>query len=1161
MKLFISLALKLALAGGVFVSSVGLGGCVSSRDTRNGVFDENQYIKKSFLIPHPDDKNDPGWIMQGTIEQVSTPNPLAAIGLYPGSYNSQIFKFNITSDKLQTISQRGDWAKPDIARADAVVNAWPVTNVDLKFRVNLDGETTNFYEENLEQPWGQREWVKMQVAKNDLSDFAAIDPSFLTDALKHCVDLGNTSSSLVPNSFRVDYENNYLTWKVAVTMPLTTDDAVCRAGFTKDMSLTDRVSVTAVVMYSIKRLDPLPAADAANRYVPLELGEKDPIRRKYGFFENVSGQYTPRDIATGDNDPDLTTNSGLLGARQLVTRFDPNKDIVYYFEPGIPDERKLVFTGPDGVAAQTNALFESVGVKARLFFKEADADLKEGEPIRELGDIRYSFVRYMRDPGIHAGFLGVGAGIEDPRTGERLKATVIIYEDQGPKALAFQYDGLLQTLGASPGLTSLDDAGNATDNPWPALPLPCKDGDVATADAYAQKGDSILKRRHNQTTLFDKMQTYLNRPAAQYGPLNPSDFVKAPDPKFRELYNEVLPHFVFGDPFANNFVTPEGGQGVFGPTPAQLWEMRKKEVEFEKVLGDIDRGLVPYADHEGQIGIVAAAEFSNRLKELTHNHQMLDYTEQVLFKKHMDLPSPFPLLQAYTRGSRRCVGGQWETPTQWMRRYTGDYLTRAMWHEFGHNLGLRHNFMGSVDERNFPRYTDASGEHYGMLSSSVMEYENRFMDSAYKPGWGPYDKAALAWVYTNDKRSGASASGLGSFSVSGQVNKDGPWKDPLGFRPDGSEINYYFCTDEHVTRTPLCQRTDYGVTPAQITSSQIDQYDWQYQFSNQRSFYKYRSFASYGSNVASTMTNLRRFIPFAAEFSGVGDLIRRRKIAPPPGVPFATFLDSLQNQLIDSITSGTTLTAAFHKAVIQQASGERPFSTSVDPTFGDVNVQGIIIDKVFAAQGWLGLSPVLDQNPNTTGRYSAPYTEGISELYQTVAADTLDTVLGGGYDTYPWLIQSNIALFAQDSHSPNFNIAYASYREWTAVQYFPREDQFVEFFQSKAKAAGFKGTNPTTGVAVDCSNAAVAAGQPCTYDPREFDDTLQTLTLPDGHTWVWMYIRDRNAWVTAERDRNPITFRRIRDYTTVAAQGRDGTDLYALERPVKFYVDAFLQYR
>jgi hypothetical protein len=600
---------------------------------------------------------------------------------------------------------------------------------------------------------------------------------------------------------------------------------------------------------------------------------------------------------------------------------------------------------------------------------------------------------------------------------------------------------------------------------------------------------------------------------------------------------------------------------VFGPSTAELWKMRSKEVELEKILGDIDRGITPYNDVEGPEGIVAATAFVNKLKDLTLNHQMLDYTEQNLFRRSMDLSSPYPLLEAYTRGARRCIGGKWETPTEWVRRYVDEYYQHVLWHEFGHNLGLRHNFMGSVDQRNFPTYTDDAGDHYGMMTSSVMEYWDHNFDSAFHQGWGPYDRAALAWLYTNTARHGESSSGAGTLSVSGQKSKTEPWNDPLGFRDDGTEINFLFCTDENVTRTPLCQRFDYGITPAQITSAFVDSYDWLYQIRNQRAFYKFRSFATYGTSVAGTVTNLRRFIPFAQEFTNVGDILRRLNIKPPAGVPFATWLDAIDNQLVDSITNGTTMAAAFHKAVIQQASGERPFATSVDQRFGDVNVQGIIIDKVFAAQGWLGLAPVLDQNPNTTGRYSAPYTEFISDLYSTVALDTLDTVLGGGYDTYPWLIQSNIALFAQDSHSQNFNINFAQLREWTGVQTFFLEDQFLQFFQTKAKAAGFVGTSPQTGLPVDCSNDAVAAGKPCTYDPREFDDSLQTVTLPDGHTWVWIYLPDRNMWIASERDRNPVMYRRMRDYTTTLAQGRGSNDLYNLERPLKFYVDAFLQYR
>ena len=91
------------------------------------------------------------------------------------------------------------------------------------------------------------------------------------------------------------------------------------------------------------------------------------------------------------------------------------------------------------------------------------------------------------------------------------------------------------------------------------------------------------------------MQQYLNKPSTTYGNLSPSDFAGTPDPKYRDVYFDLLPNFIFRDPGANQFVIPEGGQGVFGPSTAELWAMRTKDLEFQKILGDIDKGLTPYA--------------------------------------------------------------------------------------------------------------------------------------------------------------------------------------------------------------------------------------------------------------------------------------------------------------------------------------------------------------------------------------------------------------------------------------------------------------------------------------------------------------------------------------------------------------------------------------
>src|SRR5438034_221730 len=82
-------------------------------------------------------------------------------------------------------------------------------NVYLKYRINLDGEATNFYEENQELSWEQRQWVKLNPAKNDLSDIAAMGTGF-ADLMNHCGDVGESSAALNPQSVVIDDAHNYL---------------------------------------------------------------------------------------------------------------------------------------------------------------------------------------------------------------------------------------------------------------------------------------------------------------------------------------------------------------------------------------------------------------------------------------------------------------------------------------------------------------------------------------------------------------------------------------------------------------------------------------------------------------------------------------------------------------------------------------------------------------------------------------------------------------------------------------------------------------------------------------------------------------------------------------------------------------------------------------
>ena len=91
-------------------------------------------------------------------------------------------------------------------------------------------------------------------------------------------------------------------------------------------------------------------------------------------------------------------------------------------------------------------------------------------------------------------------------------------------------------------------------------------------------------------------------------------------------------------------------------------------------------------------------------------------------------------------------------------------------------------------------------------------------------------------------------------TVSGQSTPaKNPWHDPHGFVGD-KEINFLFCTDEHLKYTPFCRQFDFGTTPSEIVASAIDTYEWNYKWRNFRLYNKFwngrlRSTASRAKNL------------------------------------------------------------------------------------------------------------------------------------------------------------------------------------------------------------------------------------------------------------------------------------------------------------------------
>src|SRR5271167_393303 len=79
--------LRAFVATGALATACASWGCVADRPARNGVYNENQYIRKDFLIRSgaTTADPDPGWFLKATIIDESIPNPLAAFDITDGS--------------------------------------------------------------------------------------------------------------------------------------------------------------------------------------------------------------------------------------------------------------------------------------------------------------------------------------------------------------------------------------------------------------------------------------------------------------------------------------------------------------------------------------------------------------------------------------------------------------------------------------------------------------------------------------------------------------------------------------------------------------------------------------------------------------------------------------------------------------------------------------------------------------------------------------------------------------------------------------------------------------------------------------------------------------------------------------------------------------------
>lgn len=158
-------------------------------------------------------------------------------------------------------------------------------------------------------------------------------------------------------------------------------------------------------------------------------------------------------------------------------------------------------------------------------------------------------------------------------------------------------------------------------------------------------------------------------------------------------------------------------------------------------------------------------------------------------------------------------------------------------HEVGHTLGLRHNFAGSEDMVNYFTKNELAdmGISREFKYSSVMDYGYRSTNELQI--MGKYDIAALRFGYAEKL----------------MLDDNKTLISIADFRADpASKIKQYkYCTDEHVSVNPNCNRFDEGTTLVEQAQHWMNMYEQNYARRNFRN-------GAYNFSLYDDATQIRR---------------------------------------------------------------------------------------------------------------------------------------------------------------------------------------------------------------------------------------------------------------------------------------------------------------
>ncbi|MBC7693475.1 MAG: zinc-dependent metalloprotease [Methylotenera sp.] len=699
-------------------------------------------------------------------------------------------------------------------------------------------------------------------------------------------------------------------------------------------SLSD-LTFTVKYMYSFVKLNQL----AAPGYQAISYPKTD--ENTFGFFTTEQAKLSV------DNRAEEKEQI------KLMNRWNPGrKEIVYFLSDNFakPEYAAIKEASVKAVAA-VNDGFKKAGVDLKITLK----DPAGAKP----GDLRNNMIVMVEDPQA-TGIIGYGPQVANPKTGEILNARVVMYLGSIKKFVRGTYDEVIeqrkiQIEAAKAATHETEDAPSAT---------PAAGGDSRGASAKTWGLASLL---------------------------NSSKIVADPG-AVSVTWN--VPNF------ANLSSPSKAGSTIFKNTHGDLLQNSRKLQEAKMDTSSYTRHADVSPDLNDRVALLSKYNASP--------------AEVINFQDAVNVALSGPLSEMDLK--------PWDQLSDSEKEKIINIVAPYVWlptlvHELGHNMGLRHNFSGSEDKDNF--YTEQelkdAGSAQKMEYSSIMDYGYRTLNELRM--MGKYDIAALRFGYN---RQVMAADGK-LVSVPGTLKELGKGT-PVALK------QFKYCTDENVGVNAGCRRFDEGTTYLAIAQNLIESYEKNYKlrnFRNGRRSFSVMDDAAYASGVQFTFMGLRTFfevrdriqtkykptkkdwkeIDFLKDLDQATQLSQDffLKVIKTPDLNCAVATKADPNTIMAVVPASAlgdhvscfapSFTSKLRSDLVVVAQGGKAFNSKKAPDsenayVDQIDVRGIWVDKVMAAQYLLKRATGISSFDDTTGNYLDSVDGGSEKI-----VDLIDSLL------------------------------------------------------------------------------------------------------------------------------------------------------------------------